>query len=940
MKKLSKWPARLWAYGFGLLLLAWGALGQAQTSFTQGLDYDNNGTATLWFQGANVSWVDIHYNAGQGQQNLRMTFNAGAQRFETSFTAAAGTWVNYSFTYNINGLAYDTSSYSAQVQATSSSSSSSSSSLPSSSSSLSSSSSSSSVSGPTQGVDDLGSSLVLWFTSSPQAAWADVHYNLNNTGQQNFRTSFNSQANRFEQVVAVNAGVAVNVSYSFTYMSPVGAVDSPVSSYTRSSSSSAVSSSSSSSSSSSDVSSSSSSSIIVSSSSSSLSSSSSSQAAFVQGTAEMGSSLTVWFKAPVPQAFVILHYSITHNGAAGGQINPQMNYNAPLDRWEMTISPTTRDDIFNYSFTYQDAQGNQDSPWFSCVIGSCGSTVTKPLFAPEGGIYSSMPCVQLATLEAQGEIHYTLDGSAPNINSPIYISEICPSVNALTINAITVLADGQESGIASQTYSLNDSDETLPAPLFSHTSGSYDTVIRVTINSQRNGAYVHYTLDGSTPDINSPVYTAPIELKIDDTKTPAVDSYQLKAVSIKAGVGSSTVASANYHITANNHSSWNGLTTFNVVNTTNKYPDDQVYWAIIGKDWNTGNFVHVDMNGNLIPMSLGDNGALMKNGKPYANYFYSLAQTKSITIPAINSARLLMSVGSPMYIWVNQDINGKIAYAGANIENPDDPNIDVTFDFGEFAILPSTNWLQGIFINTTRVDHFGFPVQLTVTGLDGFKQTVGESLSETRDEIFARFINETPAEFGDLARTPYAPYRIMAPAHASFQNGGQNANYLDDYISAVWDQYRNQDLVLNLHNGWPTFTGRVQGDTFVFTDGQGTYRINGKPSTSMVMLGNGLLDDKTGASSQNEIDKQLQLQAQVCAALNRHVAHLSGDSWYDYTQFFAAGSKANYFTKFFHDHALNGLTYGFSYDDVGGYSPSIYTPSPVSVTYTIGKFNE
>ena len=109
--------------------------------------------------------------------------------------------------------------------------------------------------------------------------------------------------------------------------------------------------------------------------------------------------------------------------------------------------------------------------------------------------------------------------------------------------------------------------------------------------------------------------------------------------------------------------------------------------------------------------------------------------------------------------------------------------------------------------------------------------------------------------------------------------------------------------------------------------------MNGKPSTSMVMLGNGLLDDPSGAS---DVGKQLQLQAQVCAALNRQVAHLAFADWWNANAFYPAGQPANYFAKFWHDHSLNALAYGFAYDDVGGHSPSIHTPAPVSVTYTIG----
>ena len=43
----------------------------------------------------------------------------------------------------------------------------------------------------------------------------------------------------------------------------------------------------------------------------------------------------------------------------------------------------------------------------------------------------------------------------------------------------------------------------------------------------------------------------------------------------------------------------------------------------------------------------------------------------------------------------------------------------------------------------------------------------------------------------------------------------------------------------------------------------------------MVMLGNGLLDDTSGGPT--NAGKQLQLQAQLCAALNRRVARYAAD---------------------------------------------------------------
>ena len=373
---------------------------------------------------------------------------------------------------------------------------------------------------------------------------------------------------------------------------------------------------------------------------------------------------------------------------------------------------------------------------------------------------------------------------------------------------------------------------------------------------------------------------------------------------------------------------WNGLTTIKLVNGTHgTYTSAQLYWAIIGLDWTTGQFVHVDAQGRLIPLALSDNGALMKNGQPYTNYFHTVADTPKATIPKINSARLFLSVGGPMYIQVNVDAAGHIAYAGPNVENASDPNIDVTFDFVEMAIGDG-----GFFGNTTRVDQFGFPVKLRLQGGGGYDRTVGEK--ETRSALFSEYAAGVPAEFRGLAQSPYAPYRIIAPAHASFEAGQPNSHYLDAYIAAMWSRYTTQTLTFTDAQG--TFTGHVVNGAFVFTDGLGTYTIARAPTTPETLLGNGVLNDPSGqAPGTPGWDKQLQIQAQICAALNRHVfddpAH-----WADAGRFYPAGQAANWYAQFWHAHSLGKLAYGFAYDDVAGWSSSLATAAPSTATVTIG----
>lgn len=690
---------------------------------------------------------------------------------------------------------------------------------------------------------------------------------------------------------------------------------------------------------------------------------------FVHGVAEDGATARVWFAPTWTPTTAIAHSYVTgKDGVKGAQRDEIMAWDAALARWQApAISPVATGSKISYMFTYSaPTGGNLDSAWFNYVIcgddapdsAACPSPVAKPVFSPAGGVYPTEQSVSLSLPSgsvAGTRIYYTLDGSAPTTASPLYGAALLVK-SATTINAIAVRPDQQQSRRASATYDIaaactqTPGGCTVAAPVLSHASGSYTTKIGVNMLTATPGATVHFTRDGSTPTRTSPQFNGAVWL---EKSVQFGDTFTLKALATKDGKDS-PVVSRTYTITNNAESAWNGNTTFNVVNATGgKYADSQVYWLIIGKDWVTGQYVRANASGQLIPVSEADNTIpVPSREKGYANYAVSLAQAQSVTIPPIESARIYMSVGKPVLVQINRDINGKTAYAGPDLENSTDPNLNTTFDFGEFNInrpRPVSNY-PGIYVNTSRVDIFGLPLKLRVTGLDGYDATVGETLLETRDELFARFVLETPSEFQGLAKAPYSPYRIMAPAHGTFNDGlnvttgaqdkprGENAAYLDAYITDIWNKYRSEDLVLKVGD-WPTFRGRVGvDDVMTFTDGIDSYKIYGKPTTTEVMLGNGVLDDATGtAPNTPKHDKQLQLQAQICAALNRHVAEQPNERWYNADYFFPAGKPANFFTKFWHQHSYNGLAYGFSYDDVGGHSPSIYTPSPVSVTYTIGK---
>ncbi|HSY81131.1 MAG TPA: chitobiase/beta-hexosaminidase C-terminal domain-containing protein [Gemmatimonadaceae bacterium] len=56
----------------------------------------------------------------------------------------------------------------------------------------------------------------------------------------------------------------------------------------------------------------------------------------------------------------------------------------------------------------------------------------------------------------------------------------------------------------------DESERMAPTPTFSLQSGSYDGAIKITISDAAPDAVIYYTLDGSKPQWDSPVYTGPI----------------------------------------------------------------------------------------------------------------------------------------------------------------------------------------------------------------------------------------------------------------------------------------------------------------------------------------------------------------------------------------------------------------------------------------------
>ncbi|WP_333771516.1 discoidin domain-containing protein [Streptomyces sp. IBSBF 2435] len=200
------------------------------------------------------------------------------------------------------------------------------------------------------------------------------------------------------------------------------------------------------------------------------------------------------------------------------------------------------------------------------------------------------------------------------------------------------------------------------------------------------------------------------------------------------------------------------------------------------------------------------------------------------------------------------------------------------YDFIEFTIGATV--FNG---NTTRVDAWGLPLAIRLHSHDGQDIQLGDSqdlFNQSREATFQQFQNAVPQQFKVLAQTQ-APYRIIAPgSDPSFREGGVNANYYTAYAQSVG--------------------------------------VN-EPTSNIF-----------GCAGTMGAD------AAKCAALNRHTANLPAAQQQDPTKFYTGGDPANWYAKFWHDHGINHLAYGFPYDDVAGQAAYASQQNPQWMEVAVG----
>ena len=374
------------------------------------------------------------------------------------------------------------------------------------------------------------------------------------------------------------------------------------------------------------------------------------------------------------------------------------------------------------------------------------------------------------------------------------------------------------------------------------------------------------------------------------------------------------------------------------------FPDNQVYIAIVSNyagvvsyydlNHNTANsvaFPRLTTALNTLHKTSGDWG--------YADVFVTLDQivNKTIYIDRTMACRMFISFGSPMYLHVH----ATGGYAGADLNNPTDPNADVRWEVVEF----SYDQYDVMFVNTTRVDAFQYPMAVDLygnvaAGANNAHMARGETCTyqevlEKWQQAYSNTMYSHCVIDNRITKDKLGPI-IMQPSKVKAL---KQSNIFDEYIDQIWTTFSSKRLHAQMCERG-TWSGKVENDVFVMKNDANPSQVAcvARPTTTDVIEGAGAF--ATGS----EIDKAV--QAQFCGAMNRGMIDLTkGDNeiqnWGDVAKFFTQNTW-NEYVRFFHreDISLGKYTYAFAYDDTFDQSSTCATSHPERVVVTIGGYSD
>lgn len=357
-----------------------------------------------------------------------------------------------------------------------------------------------------------------------------------------------------------------------------------------------------------------------------------------------------------------------------------------------------------------------------------------------------------------------------------------------------------------------------------------------------------------------------------------------------------------------------------------------------------------------------------------ATVIADLASFNTTNIPGFGSGaaafsgRIWISIGQPNLPFtprVGSNPNGAGTVDGYTtpVVQAGGPGSLCLYDWLEFSYSASGE----LFINTTQVDQFGFPISIQATGSGAVTGGVEGVFNTSRSKILATlaaignplFNTQIAMPTTGVAAGAYPPadntsgiLRALAPSKTS---RASTSTYLDSAITAALTAWQGKTVQVSCPSNalQPTYYGRAAGTTLNFYTVDPAVQASPPAfsfndiTTFNVLDCNGTMTGVDVPQTGNLLADLKNTGKALLAGFNRGVIgpattliNIDDASPGTYQPPLTDNFKTppfNTWVQQFHQFNTNGLAYGFAYDDVGDQEPLVHALGTTSLQITLGQ---
>lgn len=263
------------------------------------------------------------------------------------------------------------------------------------------------------------------------------------------------------------------------------------------------------------------------------------------------------------------------------------------------------------------------------------------------------------------------------------------------------------------------------------------------------------------------------------------------------------------------------------------------------------------------------------------------------------------------------------------VQNPADPNRDISFNWSEYTLNDS-----GVWLNSTQVDMFAAPYGVGVTSSSGAARTTGHLKPGGYGAVFDAMRGQSGGWAGLIQSDAGGrPLRVLAPGYG-IETGALPNSVLDDYVNRVWERYAGTTMTVRPFADRPDiqYFGRVSGGTMNFTDSSGAVVTSfQKPDADSILRCHKHLDAPND-QVRGPISRTL------CAGFNRSNLLTTSEHPATNATDFYRDAVTNHYARAIHEQMADGKAYAFAFDDVGGFESLLHEGDPRSASISLDPF--